>query len=279
MCRDGDFSPPDPMRPVSFVLSLPAALLLLVNSFALRTAGQRSFPWPFNPPAHEGYHPPHTDLIQHDAAIQERLIQQPPAGVRKMSDDEGEKFLMEYWLFDEQFSEGDAGESYNHTQKPKARDSGQMTDGNKDVWTNGSSFLRPPFPLHAGEDEGVLFLLPFGHAFEASRDLLSPLRKRSFQCPSGTAPCTSINRPNSCCHTGDTCQLVTDTGLGDVGCCPGNQRCSGVLSSCDKGYGSCPNNPGGGCCIPGFSCVDEGCKSLQPYFFLGLSLFLTIHTE
>ncbi|KAL2430837.1 hypothetical protein ABEF95_013834 [Exophiala dermatitidis] len=42
--------------------------------------------------------------------------------------------------------------------------------------------------------------------------------KRGFQCPSGTTACTSIDRPNSCCATDSTCQLVTDTGLGDVGC-------------------------------------------------------------
>jgi hypothetical protein len=85
--------------------------------------------------------------------------------------------------------------------------------------------------------------------------------RQDFQCPNGTAPCTLLN-PNVCCSNGETCQTVEDlgTGLGNVGCCPDGQTCGGDLpSTCPPGYSSCPNNLGGGCCIPGFACFDDGC--------------------
>jgi hypothetical protein len=88
----------------------------------------------------------------------------------------------------------------------------------------------------------------------------SPSRQ-DFQCPNGTAPCTLLN-PNLCCSNGETCQRVEDsgTGLGNMGCCPDGQTCGGDLpSTCAPGYSSCPNSLGGGCCIPGYTCFDDGC--------------------
>lgn len=144
-------------------------------------------------------------------------------GVKKMSSDEGEKFFPDYWSYD-----GSDGLSVgNHTD---------IDDNDK---------LQPRF-------------YPFQ---PASNNLVRgfSLFQRDFQCPAGTTSCTSIDRPSSCCTTGDTCELVQDTGSGDVGCCPQGQTCSGVIGSCQSGYTACPAKLGGGCCIPGYECVDGGC--------------------
>lgn len=87
------------------------------------------------------------------------------------------------------------------------------------------------------------------------------LSRQDFQCPNGTVPCTLPN-PNVCCSYGETRQRVEDlgTGQGNIGCCPDGQTCGGdLLSTCAPGYSSCPNSLGGGCCIPGFTCFDDGC--------------------
>lgn len=146
-----------------------------------------------------------------------------------MSGDPGEKFYLEYWGFEPEEDEMDRYSS----------------------WTNASlhtSFDRP-VRVHSRSTIPSYLRLPGWHLFE----------KRGFQCPAGTTACTSIDRPNSCCATGSTCQIVQDTGLGDVGCCPSGQVCAGSLSTCESGYTSCPNNLGGGCCIPGYGCYDVGC--------------------
>lgn len=91
----------------------------------------------------------------------------------------------------------------------------------------------------------------------------SRLDKRDFQCPAGTSNCASIDRPETCCPEGQTCQRVQDTGLGDVGCCPQGQTCGGSLSDCGQGYTSCPNFANRGCCIPGYACVTGGCVQVS----------------
>ncbi|EGE06735.1 GPI anchored protein [Trichophyton equinum CBS 127.97] len=146
-----------------------------------------------------------------------------PFLVRKMSDDPGQKFFDHYWSLDGIVSSGEDAE--------RPRDKTSIN-------------ARSPLLLHS-------YPLPV-----AGRSVLG---KRGFECPAGSAPCTSINRPKSCCQTGDVCLIVKDTGLGDVGCCPRGQDCSGQLISCPKGYTTCPANLGGGCCTPGYTCVAEGC--------------------
>jgi len=150
----------------------------------------------------------------------------PIRGVRKMSSDEGEKFFLDYWSY-----EGSGGLSIgNHT--------GTDVD---DTYDN----VQPrSYPFQPASINGARGLSLF---------------QRDFQCPAGTIGCTSINRPSSCCTTGDTCELVQDTGSGDVGCCPQGQTCSGVIGSCQWGYTACPASLGGGCCIPGYECVSDGC--------------------
>ncbi|KAL1874970.1 hypothetical protein Plec18167_005638 [Paecilomyces lecythidis] len=171
-----------------------------------------------------------------------------------MSDDEGEKFWPEYWYFGDEVENvglnDTAGKQYRHEE----------ADSGSNTWLNHSELIpyRPSFPLHSsGGAGGAPYLI--GRYIPAPRDLLSPLAKRAFQCPAGSHSCSSINRPSSCCGTGEICQLIQDTGLGDVGCCPQGQSCSGSVTTCGAGYSSCPSNPGGGCCIPGYECVNSGC--------------------
>ena len=144
-----------------------------------------------------------------------------------MSGDPGEKFYLDYWLFADEIAN----------------------------WANES--LHVPFtnsfPLHNDNRSSIL-----PRYLDLRR--LSLFQKRDYQCPTGTNSCSSISRQDSCCAVGSTCQIIQDTGLGDVGCCAAEEACSGSVSECGgNGYTSCPNSPNGGCCIPGYGCFDVGC--------------------
>lgn len=85
-------------------------------------------------------------------------------------------------------------------------------------------------------------------------------RQAQFTCPQGTAPCSNIQRPGSCCEIDEVCSRIEDNGVGDVGCCPRGYNCTGGLNDCgDKK--SCARNEGGGCCLDGYKCSVNGCKS------------------
>lgn len=184
----------------------------------------------------------------HHGGMDQWPIRQNAIGVRKMTDDEGEKFLSEYWTFD------DAEVSITgNTSVLVPRDI-------NDADSPGTAQLRPALSRHTNEYADS-FQLTERYSGRARR-ALSILLGRGFECPTGTLSCTSINEPQSCCNIGDTCQLVQDTGLGNVGCCPPGESCSGGLSSCAPNYTSCPSNLGGGCCIPGYECVTGGCKNI-----------------
>lgn len=243
------------MRSPISVLSLPASLLLLISSSPAHTS-THDRQWPYNLPPHMKYFPEDEPIIRRDLEIQLRLAYQFPAGVQKMSGDEGEKFYMTYWHFESEETE-DEGKGILTPLRTRAEHL-----RNKEVWGNASISLpfQPPYLLHTNDDQTSLNPHP-RRVLRFPRAVLPSLDKRAFQCPTGTSNCASISRPNSCCATGETCQLITDTGLGDVGCCGQGQTCSGQVTTCDAGYTSCPNNPGGGCCIPGYSCVDVGCQS------------------
>ncbi|KAI9811584.1 MAG: hypothetical protein M1827_005333 [Pycnora praestabilis] len=183
-----------------------------------------------------------------------------------MGDDEGEKFFMEYWQFDEfgtkdkqslhvvrqGSDEGVVVRRKISTERLQRRSEEEVLEG----YANSSitySFM-PPFSLHTNEQ------MSFNSKWRRFRgDHIWPLQKRAFECPTGTSNCSAIGRPNSCCAQSETCQLITDTGLGDVGCCGQGLTCSGQVTACETGTISCPNNPGGGCCITNYSCVDVGC--------------------
>ncbi|KAL4930133.1 putative GPI anchored protein [Aspergillus undulatus] len=151
-----------------------------------------------------------------------------PIGIRKMTGDEGEKFFMHYWQYEE-----------------------DTIAANSTTADEDRTYLPRSYNFHP----------PFALGLERLADLRSsPLARREFECPTGTSACSSINRPDSCCGTDETCVVVEDTGSGDVGCCPAGQDCSGTIGSCWEGYTSCPSSLGGGCCFPGYECVEDGCS-------------------
>ena len=219
------------MASLKQLLTLPASLLLLIAPF-MPTATSEELSWPYNLPPHVKYYPKNAELIKRELQIQQRLQQEPAVGVKKMSDDPGEKFFLDYWSFESSFEE-----------------LGNVTTKHTDA---AQSDLDPPVPLHSDQNISSVPIL----ARYARTNFFD---KRGFQCPTNYTACTSIGQPDSCCANGQTCLLITDTGLGDVGCCPDGQSCGGSLSTCAPGYTSCPNNPGGGCCIPGYACYDVGC--------------------
>lgn len=209
-------------------------------------------PWPYNLPAHVKYFPEDEAHVRRALAVQQQLAAQAPAGVRKMSDDEGEMFFLDYWQFDEQRP----GDRTLTSNTPAVADDirRRLTSADEAAaYANASTSMPifPSFPLHADQQQSLRFLRR------------SSIQQRAFQCPSGTNSCTAINRPNSCCATGETCMIVRDTGLGDVGCCPQGTACGGQVSACNtaNGYSSCPSSLNGGCCIPNYVCQDVGCES------------------
>ncbi|KAA8652166.1 putative GPI anchored protein [Aspergillus tanneri] len=179
------------------------------------------------------------DILQHNALIQAHLAQIPVRGVRKMNPDEGEKFFLDYWYFDDAIKMGNSTQLHDLQERI-------------DLQPRSHPHHPPSFPQ-------------MGHLF-----------RRDYKCPSGTFSCASIDRPNSCCSTGETCELVKDAGSGDVGCCPQGQNCSGSVGKCKSGYSTCAASLGGGCCIPGYDCVSDGCARV---YTITVTLSSTVMTS
>lgn len=238
---------PSPMR----LFALPASIILLITTSPVIISSE-DLQWPHNLPPHMKYYPEDEVFVKRQIDVQKQLQRQPVAGMRKMSNDPGEKFFFDYWTF------APSNEDCGNASAISNRTSESSTQLRPDRFSDISSNLfEPAFPLHS--DQGYsnppilprhLRSSPFGHSL---------FDKRAFQCPNGTLACTSIGEPNSCCGVGESCEVIEDTGLGSVGCCPVGQTCGGSLTTCPSGYTSCPNNPGGGCCIPGYACYDVGC--------------------
>ncbi len=164
---------------------------------------------------------------------------QLPSVVRKMSSDEGEKFYFDYWSWDDALSLSSLARDFGNTSLTQP---------------------QPAVLLHTSTDTDWLISADEKRNYSRSaRRALSVLLGRDFQCPTGTFSCTSIGQPDSCCGDGATCVIVQDTGLGVVGCCPAGETCGDTVSSCGAGYSSCSSSLGGGCCIPGYTCVTGGC--------------------
>lgn len=179
------------------------------------------------------YFPEEERHVKRGLDIRERLQYEKPIGMKKMSTDEGEMFMLDNWIF-------------------ASSQSRRSDDGD---FSNGTYQAQPAIRPNAEEEW-----------FERLR-VRDVLLKRQFRCPEGTNSCTSIGAPDVCCGTGSTCINVQDTNIGSVGCCPQGQTCSGTIS-CNEaaGYTSCPNSSNGGCCLPGFQCSGVGCKSLSSTF-------------
>lgn len=229
--------------------------------------------WPYDLPPHVKHFPGDERLVQKKLDVQERLATQRPLGLLKMNPEEGEMFFPEYWRFDP-----------NECARPGAAPldketpiSGSQIQGTgEDMlrgWVNANigDLLEAPLKLHNVDHNqqvrppSVLDWLP-----RMPRGLLTSLSRREFQCPGDTLSCTEINRPNSCCPIGGTCQLISDSEFGDVGCCREGQTCSEQVVGCLNGYTSCPTSSGGGCCIPGYECVDVGCETFPRLYYPAL---------
>lgn len=192
-----------------------------------------------------------SEALLHNAAIESRLARSPIHGMKKMSTDEGEKFFLDYWSFiDETQSE----------RRDLDRAENGSTDTSEEYGLPGDIFFPRSFPFQAsvpGQVHGGF------------------LQARDFKCPTGTNACTSIGRTDRCCSIGDTCEIVKDTGSGDVGCCPKGKKCSNVVGKCPSPWTTCSEALGGGCCISGYSCVPGGCE----YRILPLRLSLVLTSQ
>jgi hypothetical protein len=212
------------------LLALPPAIIALCATPVLA----ESPPWPHNLPRHLKYFPEDEAYAKRGLNIKQRLQHERPIGVKKMSLDEGEMFMLDNWIF-------------------AADTPSQQTEKRWDYddFDNTTSQALPPLRPLAQSD------------WLARMHIRDVLLNRQFKCPDGTTSCESIGAPDVCCGTGSTCIAVTgNSDAGDVGCCPDGQTCAGSVS-CDEasGYTSCPGSQNGGCCLPGFSCQGIGCKS------------------
>ncbi|KAI0528282.1 hypothetical protein F5B22DRAFT_29859 [Xylaria bambusicola] len=209
-------------------------------------------------------------------------LQTLPTAVRKMSLDEGEKFMPEYYAF------APADFYVEGAQAPmrleaRGEDTLVLTPEEEALLMGNSSatlVFRPPFPRHYyyenneasssirssgknrrhAEDQRRQSSLGSWSLYRRAIDVLARLQGRDFNCPSGTHVCSNINEPNYCCTDGTTCFVVENApDAGNVGCCPDGQNCGGSVAQCADGNTACPADEGGGCCIPGFVCADIGC--------------------
>lgn len=179
-------------------------------------------------------------------------------GVMKMTADEGQKFFPDYWLYDGEHSLHDSKGSYMRN----------MRDEETNL-TNSPIIpaLRPliqsniPSSFHPSQasESKIDRVLERRNAIA----VLATLQKRDFQCPTGTADCSAIGHPNSCCPLSDVCIAIEDTGLGPVGCCRRGKKCGGTIHDCSGSNTACPSSLGGGCCIPNYVCGGVGCKNPQ----------------
>ncbi|KAK5089453.1 hypothetical protein LTR70_005964 [Exophiala xenobiotica] len=98
------------------LLALPPALLGVVLNHPNAIAAQE-VEWPYNLPPHVKYYPEDEGLVKRNLQIQQKLQQQTPAGIRKMSGDPGEKFFLDYWQFEQ-----DEDDLWIYTQDLNAAD-------------------------------------------------------------------------------------------------------------------------------------------------------------
>ena len=243
------------MLPLAAFHLVPASLLLFIATAPTPTQALDN-PWPFGLRHFLISKSRHGFWATGDEPTAMHHMAQVPIVVRKMSGDQGEMFFPEYWQFDSETNDGpklDRKEPVPHSSSPLEEQS-MVKD-----WINASmpQSLQAPFSLHTNRQLGTG---PFFRRLLRSPGAIFTRDTRDFQCPSGTSACTSINRPYSCCAAGLNCQLATDSGLGDVGCCEPGQVCGQEVSGCPEADTACPDSLGGGCCIPGSVCDGVGCE-------------------
>jgi hypothetical protein len=249
------------------IMRVPAwtAWSLLVTS-AASTQIQPSAPsWLEDRPAHVRYLPENYASRRRSADyVHTQLgIGRFPSHVKKMSEDEEEKFYVDHWGFE--------GDELHENQRDVLRRNSEVDEL---ALANSSAMFRPAFALHVAAQDINLLPRPesvppsrLWHRQFAKRDSSHPIFARAA-CPVGTNACTSIGHPNSCCLASESCVAITDTGLGPVGCCASGSTCNGSIKDCAQGNTACPSNLGGGCCIPDYECNGVGCQfTVQTWYF------------
>jgi hypothetical protein len=244
------------MRLDSKLLGLPASILLLIASHSdivLASDHEKAAArWPFNLLSNLKYWPEPATNRQAEAISKDVENTGKPLGVMKMSDDEGEKFYMEYWQFEVNTQQQSPLLSTASISPLRTRD--EKEEGRLLANASMPISYRPPFALHTETDFSKQDLRARGAV------ALALLQNRDFTCPTGTSSCSAIGYPNSCCATSETCFKIQDTGLGPVGCCASGTSCGGTITNCDAPNLACPDSLGGGCCIPNYVCAGVGCK-------------------
>ncbi len=219
------------------LLSSPSAVILLLCVAPLLAEPQ----WPHNLPRHLKYFPEDEARARRGLEVQQKMMKERPIGVKKLSTDPGEMFMLDNWIFaSDLHSPSDVGDLGNETDQ----------------------VLSPLRPITENDFFSRIRI----------RDILLG---RQFACPEGTASCTSIGAPDVCCFTGSTCiNTNSNSDAGSIGCCPNGQTCAGPVH-CDTsaGYSSCPGSSNGGCCLPGFRCQGVGC------LFLTRSILFHVNTD
>ncbi|KAL2071274.1 hypothetical protein VTL71DRAFT_12509 [Oculimacula yallundae] len=247
-------------------LSLPTSILLLIATHTTAhttedTQSPSADQWPYNLPPHVKFWPEDPPSRRRDLeAIEEHVrLGRKPVGVMKMSADEGEKFYMEYWQFEGEIGQKDLFDSQSQVENAARSLRRDILEGGERLSGNESTVVRfrPPFMLHTESAAIDQELKARGEVNAVGA--LAMLMKRDFTCPIGTSSCSGIGFPGSCCTANEVCFQITDTGLGQVGCCPAGASCGGVITTCDAPNTACSAALGGGCCIPNYSCVEGGC--------------------
>jgi hypothetical protein len=122
------------------LLSLPT-LLLLPHSALVAAADGRNSDTTGNAARDEYRRDLDSHFLREDA-VSRKLAEKPVIGVKKMSDDEGEKFWPEYWYFDDEIE----NVGLHNTTGGEDSSLGRQAKKPESMWANNSE----PVSFHAG---------------------------------------------------------------------------------------------------------------------------------
>ncbi|THD00065.1 hypothetical protein EYZ11_000517 [Aspergillus tanneri] len=194
------------------------------------------------------------DILQHNALIQAHLAQIPVRGVRKMNPDEGEKFFLDYWYFDDAIKMGNSTQLHDLQERI-------------DLQPRSHPHHPPSFPQ-------------MGHLF-----------RRDYKCPSGTFSCARVYTitvtlsstvmtststqsipPTSTVSSHSTTTTVTSKETKSTGDFSPPARPTSLSTAttsqsqetgdvCPLGFYACSAVYRGGCCRTGRDCDTTSCPS------------------
>ncbi|KAI5372183.1 hypothetical protein J4E82_009154 [Alternaria postmessia] len=150
------------------LLALPPAIIALCAATPGLAAEESQ--WPHNVPQHLKYFPEDEVHAKRGLSVKQRLQHEKPIGVKKMSMDEGEMFMLDNWIFAAQ-------------DTPSQPQSSRRSD--YDVFGNATSQALSPLRPLAQSD------------WLARMHIRDILMNRQFKCPDGTASCESIGAPDA----------------------------------------------------------------------------------